>query len=178
MGFKTIAIEDLNINPMMMIGSSWWLVTAGNEKNGYNTMTASWGHLGAIWGREEVKDVLGLPTAVVYLRPQRYTKEYMDRESLFTLSIFDMEHQKKLIHIGTHSGRDVDKVNEVGLTPVYAEGTTYFAEAELVFICKKIYRAPLVEDGFIDKDLIKHNYNGNDFHHFYIGEIIKVLGRE
>ena len=178
MGFKTIAIEELNINPMIMIGSKWWLVTAGNEKNGFNTMTASWGHLGAIWGREEVKDQLGLPTAIVYLRPQRYTKEYMDREELFSLSVFEHEFRKELLHIGTHSGRDGNKVKDAGLTPVFGEGTTYFDEAKIVFICKKIYHAPLIEEGFVDRNLVKHNYDGNDFHHFYIGEIIKILVNE
>lgn len=177
MSFKTIDIEELHINPMIMIGSKWWLVTAGNEADGFNTMTASWGHLGAIWGREEnkFKDQLGLPTAVVYLRPQRYTKQYMDKEAIFTLSVFEHEHKDALLYVGSHSGREGNKVLKAGLTPVFDEGTTYFKEAKMVFICKKIYHAPLIEEGFIDKDLIKHNYDGNDFHHLYIGEILKVL---
>ena len=177
MNFKTIEIEDLNINPITMIGQDWWLVTAGNEIKGYNTMTASWGHLGAIWGKEgkKHKNLLGLPTAVVYVRPQRYTKQFMDTEALFTLSVFDHAYRDALIYLGSHSGRDGNKVSKAGLTPVFDENTTYFKEAKMVFICRKIYQAPLLEEGFVDASLLKFNYDGGDLHEMYIGEILKVL---
>lgn len=175
MSFKNIPIEELEFNPMTMIGGGWWLITAGNETNGYNTMTASWGHLGAIWERPEGKAHMGLPTASVYLRPQRYTKEYMDREELFTLSIFDPSYKKALAYLGTHTGRDENKIAKEGLTPVFDNETTFFEEAKMVFICRKIYHAPLVGEGFVDKSLIDNNYKDRDFHEMYIGEILKVL---
>lgn len=178
MSFKNIAIEELKLNPMTMISGEWWLITAGNEKNGYNAMTASWGHLGALWERPEGKAHMGLPTAVIYLRPQRYTKEWIDREELFTLSVFDKKHKEALAYLGTHSGRDGNKIAKTGLTPVFIDGTTCFAEAKMVFLCRKLYHAPLVESGFIDKSLVKNNYPDKDFHEMYIGEIIKVLVEE
>ena len=46
---KKISVEELSLNPMTLIANEWMLITAGDEK-GYNTMTASWGHLGSIWG--------------------------------------------------------------------------------------------------------------------------------
>ena len=88
---------------------------------------------------------MGLPTAVVYLRPQRYTKEFIDREEMFTLSVFDRAYKKALAYLGTHSGRDGDKISPTGLTPIFDENTTYFAEAEMVLICRKLYHAPLLE---------------------------------
>lgn len=178
MKFKTLAIEDLKINPINMIRSDWWLITAGNESNGFNTMTASWGHLGAIWGRPELKGHSGLPTAVIYVRPQRHTKAYLDREHLFSICVFDSSYKKTMVYLGSHSGSDFDKVTASGLTPIFDEGTTYFAEASMVFLCKKIYQAPLEERGFVDQSVLNYNYENRDLHQMYIGEIIKILVRE
>jgi flavin reductase (DIM6/NTAB) family NADH-FMN oxidoreductase RutF len=178
MSFETIAIHDLCLNPIEMIGGEWWLVTAGNKTNGYNTMTASWGHLGVIWERPDEKAHRGLSTAAVYLRPQRYTKEFMDRGAVFTLSIFDKAYKKALAYIGSHSGRGENKAANAGITPVFDEGTTYFADAKMVFICRKLYHAPLLEKGFVDKSPVENNYPQKNFHEMYIGEIIKVLSKQ
>ena len=167
---KEIAVSELMLNPMTMIAKEWMLVTAGNRDRGYNTMTASWGHLGSIWGHGG-----GLPTAVVYLRPQRYTKEFVDREELFTISVFPEQHKKDLGYLGVVSGRDKDKVAATNLTPVFDDDTTYFAQAKLVLVCRKLYQSTLQEDGFIDKSILADHYPNRDLHDMYIGEIVKVL---
>jgi flavin reductase (DIM6/NTAB) family NADH-FMN oxidoreductase RutF len=141
-------------------------------------MTASWGHLGALWGKPQIKGHSGLPTAVVYVRPQRHTKEYMDRETTFSLCVFEPSYKKTLVYLGSHSGRDYDKVKASRLTAVFDEGTTYFAEASMVFICKKLYQAPLDEAGFMDREVLDDNYEHRDLHHMYIGEIVKILVKE
>ena len=132
---KEVSVQELQLNPMTLIAKEWMLVTAGDDKTGYNTMTASWGHLGSIWGHGG-----GLPTSVIFVRPQRYTKQFVDREPLYTLCFFSEEHHSKLAYLGSHSGRDEDKVAKVGMTPVFGEGYTYFAEASLVLVCRKLYR--------------------------------------
>ena len=170
---KEISVSELQMNPMTLIAKEWMLLTAGDESRGYNTMTASWGHLGSIWGQGG-----GLPTAVAYVRPQRYTKEFMDREELFTLSFFPEEYKKALGYLGSHSGRDEDKVAKTGLTPLFGEGYTAFAEAKLVLVCSKLYRAPLKEEHFLDARLVERNYPQRDFHDMYIGEVVKVLVKE
>ena len=48
MSFKEINLTDLQFNPFTKIGSQWMLITAGN-KDGFNTMTASWGGMGVLW---------------------------------------------------------------------------------------------------------------------------------
>ena len=68
MSFKEIKAEDLQFNPFTRIGSDWMLITAGDEKK-FNTMTASWGGAGVFWGKNVV---------TCYIRPQRYTKEFVD----------------------------------------------------------------------------------------------------
>lgn len=167
---KEIAFQELNINPFTAIAHDWMLVTAGNESRGYNTMTASWGHLGSIWGHGG-----GMPTAVIYVRPQRYTKAFVDREEYFTLSFFPEGYREALAYLGTHSGRDGDKVAKAGLTPVFEAESTHFAEAAVVLVCRKIYRAPILEEGFVDKRIVDDCYPQRDFHDMYIGEIVKVL---
>ena len=48
MALKKIDIKELTVNPMTLISDEWLLITAGNQERGYNTMTACWGHMGAI----------------------------------------------------------------------------------------------------------------------------------
>jgi len=162
---KELDIRELQMNPMTLIGDQWMLITAGTEERGYNTMTASWGHLGCIWGSY---------TSACYVRPQRYTKEFVDREEMYTLCFFP-DHKNELSYLGTHSGRDEDKVAKAGLTPVFGEGYTYFAEASLVLVCRKLYRAPILEEGFLNRETLDRNYPNRDFHDLYIGQIVKAL---
>lgn len=170
---KEIAIKDLTCNPFTLISNEWLLITAGNQENGFNTMTACWGHVGSIWGHGK-----GLPTATVYIRPQRYTKQFVDREEYYTISFFDTQYKKDLAYLGTHSGKDEDKLSHTSLTPAFSDNTTYFQEAKLVFICRKLYQAPLLEEGFVDKKVMEDNYPQKDFHTMYIGEIVKVLVKD
>ena len=170
---KEIPYSQLTMNPMTLIAKEWMLLTAGTKDRGYNTMTCSWGHLGSIWGHSG-----GLPTSVCYVRPQRYTKEFVDREEYYTLSFFDPEYKKALGYLGSHSGRDEDKVAAAGLTPVFLDDTTTFAEAKLVLVCRKLYRAPLLEEGFVDKSVLEDCYPKRDLHDMYIGEITKVYVKE
>ena len=165
---KEIDIRQLQLNPMTKIGKEWMLLTAGTEDRGYNTMTCSWGNLGSLWGHN---------TAVVYVRPQRYTKEFVDREERYTLCFFD-GYMKELGYLGSTSGRDEDKVAKVGFTPVFEDGYTYFAEASLVLVCRKLYRAPLKEEYFLDRETLEKNYPNRDFHDLYVGAIEKVLVAE
>lgn len=74
------------------------LITAGRDK--CNTMTASWGGLGVMWSKN---------VAFVVVRPQRYTKEFLDAEPAFSLSFLGDEHRKALSYLGSVSGRNEDK---------------------------------------------------------------------
>ena len=86
---KEVSYKDLKFNPFRLIGDEWMLVTAGNEKDGCNTMTASWGGIGCLWGHND-------PVATIYLRPSRYTKEFVDKEDHFTLCVMDKSFKKQM----------------------------------------------------------------------------------
>ena len=130
--FKEIKPELIRKNPFSAIGKEWMLIAAGNREK-QNAMTASWGGLGVMFGKN---------VAFVFVRPQRYTKEFMDSEETFSLSFLDKEYRKVLNYFGTVSGRDEDKIAKSGLTVSYHGTTPYFGEANLVLICKKLFVQP------------------------------------
>jgi flavin reductase (DIM6/NTAB) family NADH-FMN oxidoreductase RutF len=165
-----INYKEMQFNPFRLIGDEWMLVTAGNEQS-CNTMTASWGHLGCLWGHND-------PTAVIYLRPSRYTKKFVDEEPYFTLCIMDKSFKKQMAYLGSVSGRDEDKIAKSGLTPVFADDSVYFKEAKLVLVCKKLFAQELKEDSFLYQDTIDKNYPQRDFHTMYVGKIEKVLVKD
>jgi flavin reductase (DIM6/NTAB) family NADH-FMN oxidoreductase RutF len=163
--FKEIAPEQLRKNPFQSIGKEWMLVTAG-DKDKANTMTASWGGLGVMYGK---------PVAFIVIRPQRYTKEFIDREETFSLSFLEKEYKKTLNYLGTVSGRAEDKLGKSGLTLEYSDNTPYFNEAGHVMICKKLFKQTLRGDSLLDAKLDNTWYPNGDYHDLYIAEITKVL---
>ncbi len=168
MGFGEVNAEELQFNPFTKIGKEWLLVTAGDEKK-HNTMTASWGAMGIMWGKN---------VATVYIRPQRYTKEFIDNGEMFTLSFYGEEHRKALNICGSKSGRDCDKEKEAGLTPYYTDGTTAFEEADMIFVCRKLYSQPMGPEYFTADWIDEKWYPAKDYHVMYMAEIVKVLVKE
>ena len=159
-----INIKDLTLNPFERIGKDWCLISAGTPES-FNTMTASWGGLGVLWNKN---------VATCYIRPQRYTKEFVDREELFTLTFFPDGYRDALTLCGRVSGRDHDKPKESGITPVFTDGTMTFEEADLVLVCRKLYAQEMTEDSFLDKAVLDTNYPSRDLHTIYVGEIVKA----
>lgn len=165
---REIEPSALDKNVFQLVGEDWMLVTAGGPDK-LNTMTASWGGLGVIWGE---------PAATVYLRPQRYTKEFVDAGETFSLSVLDEEYRKTLNYLGTVSGRDEDKIAKAGLTVEHEGETPYFGEANTVLVCRKLYAQNYDPACFIDKSCDEKCYPDKDYHTMYIAEVEKVLVRE
>ena len=161
-GFNEFSVKNLEENTFRLFDDEWTLITAGNIHS-FNTMTASWGGMGILWNK---------PIAICFIRPQRFTYQFAERSSFFTLSFFDEEFRKILDYCGSRSGREYDKIKETGLIPVTTgTGNITYQQARLVFECRKLYSDHLKESNFIDKGLIYRNYPAKDFHRFYIGEI-------
>lgn len=162
---REIPKKDLGENFIRAIADEWMLITAGDER-GYNMMTASWGFAGEIWGEDAV---------CVVIRPQRYTKEFIDKSDYFSLTFFGDDKQIHKV-CGSMSGRDVNKTELTGLTPVF-DKAPYFEQARLTLICKKQYVQKLESECFVDKAPLEKWYN-DDLHYMYIGKIEKVLIKE
>ena len=142
------------------------LVTAGTAER-CNTMTASWGGLGVLWGK---------PVATVYIRPQRYTLEFVEREDCFTLSFFGEEYRKALALCGSKSGRDVDKVKACGLTVRWGAGDApFFDEAEWVLVCRKLYAQDMDPACVLGEGEILPFYGkAGGWHRIYVGQVVEA----
>lgn len=163
--FNEISAKDIKDNVFNMIGDKWLLLSAKKPDGTINAMTASWGAMGVMWGKDVVFAVI---------RPQRYTKEFFDSSDEFTVNVFSDGHKKMLGYMGSVSGRDEDKIAKCGLT-VKGEGSPYFAECETAIVCKKLFAQELKKDSFLYNETIERWYPQEDFHTLYIGEIEKVL---
>jgi len=166
--FKKIDPKQWKGNVFSLIGDQWLLITAGTAED-CNTMTASWGGLGILWGQ---------PCATCYIRPQRYTKKFVDREEYFTLSAFGPEYRDALMLCGTKSGRDMDKIKACGLTVKTAEcGAPYFEQAQLVIVCRKQFAQEMDPDN-MPAEIREKEYPKQDYHTLYIGQIVEMLEKE
>ena len=147
-----------------LFDKKWALVTAG-DINDFNTMTISWGGMGTLWST---------PVVTVYVKPVRYTHEFMEKNGFFTVSFFGEEYRRALGLLGSKSGRDCDKVALSGLTPVSAgENAVGFKEAETVIVCRKIYSQDLDPNAIPDR--AKETYYRTEAPHtMYIGEVINI----
>lgn len=168
MAFKTIKPSEFNENAIEIIGEEWMLITAG-EKDHYNTMTAAWGGIGFLWKK---------PVATIFIRPQRYTYEFVEMYDDFTLTFFGKEYRKMLQFCGTKSGRDFDKAKETGLVPLLSNlGNIYFDQARLVIECKKVYYDDIKPEFLLDPSIDKL-YPARDYHRMYIGFITNIMIKE
>ena len=163
--FSTIQPDEISVNTFKIIGSDWILISAGNIES-YNMMTASWGGFGVLWNKK---------VCFCFIRPVRYTFEFMEKNQSFTFNFFDPSYKKTLEYCGSISGRDVNKTESTGLTPIQNDfGSVYFEEASLVLACRKIYFQDINPEHFLDND-IENNYPEEDYHRMYIGEILRCL---
>jgi flavin reductase (DIM6/NTAB) family NADH-FMN oxidoreductase RutF len=164
MTFRDVAPDQLTENPFRLIGADWMLITSGRPER-FNTMTASWGGMGVLWERK---------VCYIFIRPTRYTFEFIERSANFTLSFFDENYRKALLFCGTHSGRNTDKLKGTGLTAITRDGSVYFDEARMVLLCRKVYSQDIDPERFVDQS-IKNLYPQKDYHRMYVGEITTCL---
>jgi flavin reductase (DIM6/NTAB) family NADH-FMN oxidoreductase RutF len=166
-------IRDFSGSPVTRIGDEWMLVSAGDtrtDKGNWNTMTASWGGLGVLWGKN---------VAFVFVRPVRQTYAFFNANPLFSLSFFDPARHAALELCGAKSGRDTDKAAEAGLTPIVfggdtAPGTVGFEEAREIIICRKLYTHDFDPAKFLDPSIDGACYPQKDYHRMYIGEVVSL----
>ncbi len=126
--YNIINPKDFHEKLFHLIDNEWFLITSGKPDN-FNTMTASWGGFGILWNK---------PVCFVFVRPTRFTYQFMETNDQFTMSFFREEHRKKLSFLGTVSGKDRDKITESGLTSLFLDDNSItFEEARLIFNCRK-----------------------------------------
>lgn len=163
---KEIKFSEIKENLTKTLCEDWALVTAGSEES-FNTMTVSWGSFGELWGED---------TATVYIRPQRYTEEFLNQNDYFTICFFPNEMKQQIHSIcGSKSGRDTDKPAQAGITPIFSEKAPYFEQARIILVCRKTAKGCFTPDQFADEQIISKWYPANDFHNIYYATIEKTL---
>ena len=164
-------LKKFNLAPLYAIDQEWAVLTAG-KKEKFNAMTISWGGLGTIWNK---------PVVTVYVKPIRYTYEFMESNEYFTISFYDKEYREDLAILGSKSGRDLDKVALTKLTPEFLKNTTSFKEAKLTIVCKKIYFQDLdinnIDTNSIPQSEVDRFYKTEPAHRMYIGEVVDIIDR-
>lgn len=165
--FQKVEFDQFEVNPFNKIGKDWMLVTAGNEEK-VNTMTASWGGIGVMWGKNVV---------YVFVRDSRYTKEFIDSEGTFSLSFPSEKYRKEMKFLGTISGRDEDKIAEAGVHVAYHDGIPYIDEGNMIMFCRVMSETPITREDYLDDDIDTTWYANKDYHNMYIAEITEIMAR-
>ena len=157
-------MNALHIDAFDEFGSKWALVTAGSM-NDHNSMTVSWGGVGCLWGKS---------VATVYIRPNRHTYGYFEKNEYFTVSFYPEDCKQALGIMGSKSGRDCDKDKESGLSPVPCGETVTYAEARRTLLCRKLFAQDMDPENFTP-EVIRRYYGSEPAHKMYIGEIIDII---
>ena len=149
---KELTVSELKDNMFHAIGKEWMLVT--------------------LWGK---------PVAFIFIRPERYTYEFIEAGETLTLSFLGEAHKDIHKICGSQSGRNIDKVAATGLKPqVTPDGNIAYEQARLTLECRKLYADMIKPEQFLDASLIDKWYgegHGN-FHKMYIVEIQHVWVNE
>lgn len=163
-GYKSISPDRIPGNVIRLLSDSWSLITAG-EGNSFNMMTASWGGLGYLYNK---------PVSFCFISPSRYTYQLMEKGDTYTISFYTETYREALQYCGTHSGKEADKVQATGLTPIQTpSGSRAFSEAWMIIECKKTVNQSFTPEAIADP-VLKQEWEGKPMHKMYIGEIINV----
>ena len=142
-----------------------------------NTMTIGWGTIGIEWG---------LPVFVAYVREGRFTRELIDKSGVFTVNVPMGDFDRRILAVaGTKSGRDVDKIAELGLTLEEPDVVSCpgIKELPLTLECRVVCRqkqdisalAELPRSRYYPQDVPPTNPSSNrDAHVAYYGEIVSA----
>lgn len=154
---------NLTTNPFSLLNDTWGLISCG-EKDKFNQMTISWGSMGILWN----KNIFN-----TYVRKSRYTYDFLQENETFTVTFFPEDYRKDLLYLGTVSGRDEDKLKNTSLHPLFLEDSISYEEAELTFVCKKLYTSEIILEQ-MPEEVKKQFYEGETTHVLFCGEIISV----
>ena len=130
-----------------------------------NTMTMGWGSAGYFWVR---------PIVTVPVRLTRYTREFIEKTGVFTISIPRKgELHKELAYVGTKSGRDGDKLAACGLTAVPGRTVPVpvIGQACLHLECRVLYTNDISRHN-LDAAVDSRFYTDRDYHTLYMAEVL------
>ena len=158
---------EANYDVFLKFNKQLAVVSAGSIGD-FGCMTIGWGMMGNVWGHPG-------SALTIYVSPARQTFEYLQRNDIFTVSFFPEEYHKDVITLGTKSGRDCDKIALTSLTPKALDQGVGFEQAELTFVCRKIY-ARQFDIALVPAQMRDNVYTKIPPHYMYIGAIVDSFG--
>lgn len=164
--FTDIPVNEINLNPFSIVRDNW-AVLAAEDNRGINAMTIGWIGFGTIWDYN---------TVTVFVKPERYTKSFVDNADHFSVTLFD-GYKRNLAFLGSRSGKDSDKITESGLHMCKDGELITFEEGTVAFLCKKVFCAEL-DNQFFDKSIDERIYKNGLYHTMYIGGIERIVGKQ
>ena len=165
----TDVFEDMKLLDSFTTPKMPAIVSAGTKES-HNSCVIGWGLLGVAWSK---------PLFIVYVKPDRYTYQFMEKSDYFTVSFIKKSLYKKFRIYGNKSGRDINKEEESGAQIQFLDnGGITFKEAEEVYVCKMMAKIQL-EDKNLSPEIIEFYDKASTLfkqtkqpHGVYIGEII------
>ena len=162
-------IKEFNYNEnlekvLSQIKKGAFLTVKSGDK--INTMTIGWASFGVSWNK---------PIMMVMVRKSRYTYDLIENVDNFTVSVpIDIDLRKALTYCGTYSGRDVDKIKEMNLTLKKSKkiDAPIIKNCNYHYECKILYSQKMNPDA-LDVNVLNKNYPIDDYHTFYVGEILQ-----
>ena len=165
----TGVFEDMKLLDSFTTPKMPAIVSAGTKES-HNSCVIGWGLLGVAWSK---------PLFIVYVKPDRYTYQFMEKSDYFTVNFIKKSLYKKFRIYGNKSGRDINKEEESGAQIQFLDnGGITFKEAEEVYICKMMTKIQL-EDKNLSPEIIEFYDKASTLfkqtkqpHGVFIGEII------
>lgn len=161
---ESIKFNKYQKEVMEVIGEGALLTVNDGEE--LNTMTIGWGSVGIIWGK---------PMFTVLVRHSRYTHKLIENTDQFTVSVpLHGQLKKETDYCGSHSGRNVNKFDELGLEIIEGKEleTPFIKNSDIHYECKIVYKQDMKPDLLFDEDIRNKYYSQGDYHTVYYGKII------
>ena len=146
------------------------LLVSAKKDGSVNVMAIGWALIGRMWEKD---------FALVAVRPSRHTFGFIEESGEFTINIPTDDMKKTVEYCGTVSGRDEDKFKRKNLTLLKGNSVNspIIEQCCLHYECKVAYKTKVLPE-ILSKDIISTHYPQGDFHTFYLGEILAVVGDE
>jgi len=160
--YRDVPIEEYIQVVNQKLAKGGVFLTARHESK-VNTMTIGWGGVTRFWNK---------PIMIVPVRVSRYTHQLLDKSNEFTVSVpLEKNLLRELSYCGTRSGRDENKYEATGLTPIAGRvvETPIIAQCELHFECNVVFRQTMDPEQ-LDPEIKERWYP--DYHTMYYGEIL------
>ncbi len=164
-----IELNDYITNSFTHFDLDWALLTAGTIED-FNSMTISWGGLGTLWGKS---------VAFLFVKPTRYTYEFLMRHDEITITWFAKGDKRALKVYGSKSGRDTDRAALTGLVAQPIEGGVTYQQAKEVMVCQKLFMQQL-DKAKLPAEALKWYPEGTkeEFTHYLVIAEVKQIVKE